>query len=72
MSKFKHLRMQIRMRIPACERMRIHMRVTVQEDQWIRMRIPVPRYKQTQMRISVTFLNNTSYYQMGAAFDTEY
>ena len=37
------------------------MRMPVQED---------PRMR-TRMRIFVTYLNNTSYCQMGAAFDTE-
>ena len=64
MSKFAYPRMQIRMRIPASEapRMRIH------------MRMPVSRYPRmrTRMRIFVTYLNNSSYCQMGAAFDTEY
>ena len=36
----------------------------------ISKRIPVPRYP--RMRIFATFLNNTSYYQMGADFVTEY
>ena len=56
MSKFAYPRMRIRMRIP------------VQEDP--RMRIPVSRYPRT--RIFVTYLNNTGYCQMGAAFVTEY
>ena len=65
MSKFAYPRMRIRMRTPASEapRMRIH------------MRMPVSRYPRmrTRMRIFVTYLNNTSYCQMGAAnFATEY
>ena len=76
MSKFTYPRMQIRMRISAREapRMRIHMRMIVQEDPWMRihMKISVPRYPRTRMRIFMTFLNKTSYYQMGAAFITEY
>ena len=62
------------MRIPALEapRMRIHMRMPVQEVP--RMRIPVSRYPRmrTRMRIFETYLNNTSYWQMGAAFVTQY
>ena len=70
--------MRIRMRIPTREapRMRIHMRVPVKEDQRMQMhmRIPVSRYPRmrTRMRIFVTYLNNTSYCQMGAAFVTKY
>ena len=64
MSKFAYPRMRIRMRIPAREapRMRMH------------MRIPVSRYPRmrTRMQIFVTYLNNTSYCQMGAAFVKEY
>ena len=66
------------MRIPALEapRIRIHMRMPMQEDPRIRihMRIPVSRYQRMRkwMRIFVTSLNNTSYCQTGAAFDTEY
>ena len=69
---------QIRMRIPAREdpRMRIHMRMPVQEDprMQIRMRITVIRYPRTLMRTFnfMTFLNNTSYYQMGVGFVKEY
>ena len=52
------------MRIKAREapRMRIH------------MRIPVSRYPRMRkrMRIFETYLNDTNYYQMGAAFVTEY
>ena len=46
----------------AYPRMRIRMRMPVQED---------PRMR-TRMRIFVTYLNNTSYCQMGAAFVTEF
>ena len=57
-------------------RMRIHMRMPVQDYPRMRipMRIPVSRYRRmrTWMRIFVTYLNNTSYCQMGAAFVTEY
>ena len=74
MSKFAYPRMQIRMRITALEapRMRIHMRMPVQEDP--RTRIPVSRYPwmRKRMRIFVTYLNNTSYCCIGAAFVTEY
>ena len=64
MSKFAYPRMRIRMRIPAREAtwMRIHMRIPV--STYPRMR--------TRMRIFVTYLNNTSYCQTGAAFVTEY
>ena len=60
MSKFAYPRMRILMRIPACEA--------------LQMRMPVSRYPRmrTRMRIFVTYLNNTSYCQMGAAFVTEY
>ena len=51
----------------AYPRMRIRMRIPAREAQ--RMRIPV-RYP--RMRIFPTYLNNTSYCQMGAAFVTEY
>ena len=64
MSKFAYQLTRIRMRIPAREapRMRIH------------IRMPVSRYPRmrTRMRIFVTYLNSTSYCQMGAAFVTEY
>ena len=74
MSTLAYPRMRIRMRMPVQEdpRMRIHMRIPVQEDPRMRIhtRIPVSRY--SRMRIFVTYLNNTSYCQMGAAFVTEY
>ena len=74
MSKFVYPRMRIRLRIPAREapRMRTHMRMPLQEDPRMRihMRIPVSRYP--RMRIFVTYLNNTSYCQMGSAFVTEH
>ena len=80
MSKLAYPRIRIRMRIPAREapRMSVHMRIPVQEDprmripvsRYPRMRIPVSRYP--RMRIFVTYLNNASYCQMGAAFVTEY
>ena len=64
------------MRMPAREtpHMRIHMRVSVREDPPIHKRIQVTRYPWTLMRmqIFVTFLNNTSYYQMVAAFVNAY
>ena len=69
---------RIRMRIPAREapRMRIQIRMPVQEDPRMRilMRMPVSRYPRMRkrMRIFVTYLNNTSYCQMGAPFVTEY
>ena len=78
MSKFAYPRMWIRIRIPAREalRMRIHIRMLVQEDPRMRihMRIPVSRYPRMRkrMRIFVTYLNNTSYCQMGVDFVTEY
>ena len=64
MSKFAYPRMRIHMRIPEREAPR----------KLIHMRIPVSRYPRmrTRMRIFVTYLNNTSYCQMLAAFDTEY
>ena len=66
--------MRIHMRIPAREAplIRIYMRMPVQEDQ--RMRMPVSRYPRmrTRTRIFLTYLNNTSYCLMGAAFATEY
>ena len=69
MSKFTYPWMRIRIRIPAREapRMRIHMLMSVQDPRmWIHMRIPFSRYP--WMGIFVTFLNNTRYYRMGAAF----
>ena len=76
MSKFAYPRMRIRMRIPAREapQMRIHMRMPVQEHPRMRihMQIPVSRYPRMRTRIFVTYLNNTNYCQMGAAFVTEY
>ena len=64
MSKFAYPRLRIRMRIPAREAplMRIQMRIPVSS---------YPRMRQ-RMRIFVTYLNNTSYCQMVAAFVTEY
>ena len=68
MSKFAYPRMRIRMRIPAREaqRMRTHMRMPASRYPRMRTRM------RTRMRIFVTYLNNTSYCQMGAAFVTEY
>ena len=60
MSKFAYPRMRIRMRIPAREAPRM------------RIQMPVSRYPRKRIRIFVTYLNNTSYCQMGAAFVTEY
>ena len=78
MSKFAYPRMRICMRIPEREAqgMRMYMRIQVQEDPWLRihMRIKVSRYPRmrTRMRIFVTYLNNTSYCQMGADFVAEH
>ena len=55
MSKFAYPWMWIRNGIP--------------EHEAPHMQIPVSRYP--QLRIFVTYSNNTSYYQMGAAFVTE-
>ena len=62
MSKFTYPRIRIRMRRPVQEdpQMRIH------------MRMPVSRYSRMRTRIFVTYLNNTTYCQTGAAFVTEY
>ena len=73
-------RMRIHMRMPVHEnpRMRIHMRIPVSRypRMWVHMRIPVSRYPRmrTGMRIFVTYLNNASYCQMGAALlqNTDY
>ena len=56
----------------AYPRMRIHTRIKAREAP--RMRIPVSRYPRMrkQMRIFETYLNDTNYCQMGAAFVTEY
>ena len=73
MSKFAYPRMQIRTRIPAREApgMRIHMRMPVQEPGMRNTYICEYR-RYPRMRIFVTYLNNTSFWQMGAAFVTEY
>ena len=55
-------------RLYGLEMDRIRMRIAAREA--LRMRIPVSRHP--QMRIFVTYLNNTSYCQMGAAFVIEY
>ena len=83
-SEAPRMRIHMRMLVQEDPRMRIHMRMLVQEDPGMRihmrmlvqedpgMRIPVSRYPRTRMRTFVTYLNNTSYCQMGAAFVTEY
>ena len=74
MSKFAYPRMRIRMRIPAREApwMRIHMRMPVREDPRMRIHVRIPVSRCPRMRIYVTYLNNTTYCQMGAAFVIEY
>ena len=65
-----HLQMPIHMQMP------INMQMPVQEGPRMRihMRIPVSRYlwMPTRMQIFMTFLNNASHCQIGAAFVTEY